>query len=60
MKTAFILLLLRIERAGHMVDAYLAQCRGEMVESAEWEAKARECERRIDVIELNRRFGYDH
>jgi hypothetical protein len=58
MKALFALFMLRIERAFLLADAYLADCRGDMLEVAECECRARDVERQIDVIDLNRRFGH--
>ena len=44
---------LRLERAMHLADAYLADCRGDGVFRADCLSRAYECERRIAVLEIN-------
>ncbi len=44
-------LFYRIERAVHLVDAYLARQRGDMEASIFSMNKARWCERKLDVIQ---------
>ncbi len=44
------LFFLRVERAFHLVDAYLYSHRGMMALAADSEARAHECERRIDTL----------
>jgi hypothetical protein len=46
-------LFLRIEAGFHYADAYLAYQRGEHVIAARCEQRARECERKLDVMEVN-------
>lgn len=48
-------LFLRLEAGMHRTDAYLAQLRGDLAAAADSTVRALECERRIDLMEINYR-----
>lgn len=50
--SALIRLLLRIEAGWHRADEYLAYWRGDHDFAADANARAAECERRIDTLEI--------
>lgn len=52
--TYFARLLLRWEAGMHRVDAYLAQLRGDLTMAADSTVRALECERRLDVMEIQK------
>lgn len=45
--------VLELQRRAHLVDAYLASHRGELVFAADCECRAMEIERRLVLLELN-------
>ena len=51
-------LFLGFEYRWHRVDEYLASARGDMIVAADCAARAEECQRRLDVISVNRRFRH--
>ena len=53
MKAFLAYWFLRIERAMHMADAYLADQRGDGMFRADCLSRAYECERRLAVLEIN-------
>jgi hypothetical protein len=41
----------------HRVDEYLAAMRGDVMVAADCSARAGECQRRLTLMTINRRFG---
>jgi hypothetical protein len=51
-------LWLNVEYRMHRVDEYLAAMRGDTVAAMDCASRADECQRRLDVMWVNRRFGH--